>query len=69
MDGLIAMVSDGAELTASSMKVYCQVLSLEVKGGVPRKWLGLGSVSTRLLSQWQSGCIDGIGAYAQANTP
>lgn len=69
LDGLVAMVSDGASLTISSMKLYCQVASLEVKGGMPRKWLGLGAVSTKLASEWQSGCIDGIRAEAKASTP
>jgi hypothetical protein len=51
------------------MKIYCQVHGLEGKGGMPRRWLGHGTVSLKLADDWTLGCADGIGAEAKANTP
>lgn len=69
LDGYIGMLGDGAPMTVSSLKTYCEVNELMVKGGMPRKWMGHGSVSVELGKEWQTGCADGIGAEAKANTP
>jgi hypothetical protein len=68
LDGFMAMLGDGASLTANSLKVYCEVAEF-TKGAMPRKWMGLGNVSVKLAGEWQSGCVDGIGAEAKASTP
>jgi hypothetical protein len=68
LDGFIGMVGDGASMSTSSLKLYCQMDEL-TKGGMPRKWMGHGQVSVTLGNEWQLGCADGIGAEAKASTP
>lgn len=69
LNGYVSMVGEGVPMTVSSLKTYCEVSEVMVKGGMPRKWMGHGNVSVKLASEWQLGCGDGIGAEAKASTP